>query len=286
VELETAVRQDPKYALAWSGLADTYVLLGPSSPGSFPKAKAAAERALGLDPDLAEAHASLGFTRFFSDWDFAGGERELRRAIELDPGYATAHQWYAFWLVAASRFDAAVAEIQRARDIDPLSIVLREDVGHILTYARRYPEAIVELRRVLSLDPSFSKVRVYLVSALIQAGRYDEAREEIRRLNGWPDKVEVRAWDARLSAVSGRVEEARAFAPKVLEAGAAGVLPPDGVALLCGVLGDKDLAFQWLERAFRERRFYLVFLNADPAFDPLRLDARFADLVRRVGIPS
>jgi len=285
-ELEEAVRQDPNYALAWSGLADTYVLLGPSSTDGFPRARAAAEKALGLDPDLAEAHASLGFTRFFSDWDFAGSERELRRALELDPGYATAHQWYAYWLAAAGRFEAAVAEMQRARDIDPLSLVLREDVGHILIYARRYPEAIAELRQVMSLDPSFSKLRIYLVQALLLAGRYDEAAGEIRRLDGWPDDVQVRAWDARLAAARGRVEEARAFAPKVLAAGAAGTLPPDGVAVFYGILGDKDLAFTWLDRAFRERRFYLVFLNVDPGFDALRLDARFAGLVRRVGIPS
>src|SRR5262249_20217932 len=127
---EEAVRHDPGYALAYAGLADAYVLLAPGGPPDFfPKAEAAAQKALTLDPDLAEAHASLGFARFFADWDFAGSERELRRAIQLNPGYATAHHWYAYRLLAAGHSARAVSEVRRAREIDPTSLVVNRDVG-------------------------------------------------------------------------------------------------------------------------------------------------------------
>ena len=285
-ELNVAVSEDPAYALAWSGLADAYVLLGPSSEGAFARARQSAERALALDPDLAEAHASLGFTEFFSDWNFEGADRELREALRLDPGYATAHQWYGYWLAAAGRPDAAVAEMQRAMEIDPLSMVLAVDIGHILIYGERFEESAARLRHVMDVDPNFHAARVYLVYALVFAGRYDEAAAELRRLDDWPDGLNARSISAWLEARRGRADEARALVPRLVEAAAAGEVGPDAVAGLYGALGDRDEAFAWLERALRQRRFYLVFLKTDPLFAPLRSDPRFTALVRRVGIPG
>jgi DNA-binding winged helix-turn-helix (wHTH) protein/TolB-like protein/Tfp pilus assembly protein PilF len=284
VEFEEAIRQDPSYALAYSGLADAHLLLGPGGPPeSFPKARAAAERALALDPELAEAHASLGFVRFFADWDFAGSERELRRALQLNPGYVTAHDWYAYWLTAAGHPARAIAEIRRAREIDPTSLVANRDVGHILLYSRRYEEAIEQLRRTLAMDPGFNQTRFYLIEALTHAGRFGEAAAELQGLPQPHDVLSFRFQEASIEARAGRPQRLRALLSSQGEGRDATVV---GIAWLHGVLGDYDRAFEILERAYRSRDFYLVFLNADPGFDSLRSDPRFAELVHRIGIPS
>ena len=287
VEFEEAIRQDPSYALAYSGLADAHVLLGPGGPPeSFPKARAAAERALALDPELAEAHASLGFVRFFADWDFAGSERELRRALQLNPGYAMAHDWFAYWLTAASHPTRAIAEIRRALEIDPTSLVANRDVGHILLYSRRYEEAIEQLRRTLGMDPGFNQTRGYLVEALSRAGRFGEAEAELQRLPQPHDGLGFRLYQASVEARAGRPERLRALFRTLPPGAEGGKITADGAASMSGIAGDYDRAFAFLERAYRAHDFYLVFLNADPGFDSLRSDPRFAELVHRIGIPS
>lgn len=286
-EFEDAIRHDPAYALAYAGLADAYVLLGPGGPPDiFPKARAAAEKALALDPGLAEAHASLGFIRFFADWDFTGSERELRRSLQLNPGYVTAHHWYAYWLIAAGRSARAVAEIRRALEIDPTSLVINRDVGHILCYARRYEEAIEQLRKTLEMDPGFYQTRSYLVEALSQVGRHDEAAAEMERLPPPHDDIRFRFLEAAMAARAGRPGKLRAMFPDFSPAVERGDLTAEGVAWTSGLLGENDRAFEFLELAYRARDFYLIFLNADPEFDSLRSDPRFADLTRRVGIPA
>ena len=286
VQFEEAIRQDPSYASAYSGLADAHLLLGPGGPpDSFPKARAAAEKALALEPDLAEAHASLGFVRLFADWDFAGSERELRRALQINPGYVTARHWYAYWLTAAGHPARALAEIRRAREIDPTSIVLNRDVGHILLYSRRYDEAVEQLRRTLAMDPGFNQTRGYLVEALSHARRFGEAEAELQGLPLPHDGLGFRMYAASVEARAGHPETLRALF-RALPPGADGVnVTASGAAWMSGVIGDYDRAFEFLERAYRVRDFYLIFLNADPAFDPLRSDPRFAELVRRIGIP-
>ncbi len=283
---EEAIREDPSYAPAYSGLADAHVLLGPDAPESFPKARRAAERAIALDPNLAEAHASLGFVRFFADWDFEGSERELRRALQLNPGYLTAHQWYAYWLVAAGRPDRAIAEIRRAREIDPTALAVNRDVGHILLYARRYDEAIEELHRALRMDLDFHQARYLLIEALADAGRFDEADAEIQRVPLPHSGRTFRILDASVQARAGRPEMLRPLLPDARSGPEGSDFSAEGAAWMWGVLADYDQAFAWLERAYRGRRFYLVFLNADPQFDRLKSDPRFAALVHRVGIPS
>jgi DNA-binding winged helix-turn-helix (wHTH) protein/TolB-like protein/Tfp pilus assembly protein PilF len=281
-EFEAAITADARFAPAWSGLADARVLRGTDFPAEFALARAAAEKALSLDPDLAEAHASLAMARFFGEWDFAGAEREFQLALNLAPGYATAHGWYAYWLVSAGRFDEAVAEIRSAREIDPTSLTMNRDVGHILLYARRFDEAAAQLKSVVRMDPSYPHVRFYLAVSLLYASHLEEASTEARALAAAGGNVE--SLEALIEARAGRLEPLRRYIPKLLRAAGSGTAKPDAVALAYGWLGDKDQAFRWLERDFQAHDFYLVFLKVDPAFDPLRSDPRFGDLLRKVGL--
>ncbi len=280
-EFEAAIALDPELAQAWSGVADTRVLRGTDTPADFPLARAAAEKALSLDHDLAEAHASLAMARLFGEWDFAGAEREFQRALSLAPGYVTAHHWYAYWLAAMGRFDEAVAEIRRAREIDPTSLTLNRDVGHILLYAKRYDEAATQLKTVVRMDPSYPHARFYLVSALLYGSRLEEASTEIQSFPAGPPRE---LFEAEIEARAGRPEALRRSLPGLVQAARSGAAKPDAVAVVYGWLGDKDEAFRWLERSFDAHDFYLVFLKADPVFNPLRNDPRFADLARRIGL--
>jgi DNA-binding winged helix-turn-helix (wHTH) protein/TolB-like protein/Tfp pilus assembly protein PilF len=283
-EFEAAIAADERFAPAWSGLADARVLRGTDFPAEFALARAAAEKALSLDPDLAEAHASLAMARFFGEWDFAGAEREFQRALSLAPGYATAHDWYAYWLVSAGRFDEAVAEIRSAREIDPTSLNMNRDVGHILLYARRFDEAAAQLKSVVRMDPSYPHVRLYLAAALLYASHLEEASTEARALSAAGGDVEE--LQALIEARAGRLEALRRYIPKLLHAADSGTAKPDTVASAYGWLGDKDQAFRWLERDFEAHDFYLVFLKVDPVFDPLRNDPRFGDLLRKIGLSA
>lgn len=283
-EFEAALAADPHYAPAWSGIADARVLLGPDKPGEFRLAREAAEKALAIDPDLAEAHASLAMAKFFGEWDFTGAEREFRRALHLAPGYATAHHWYAYWLLAMGRFDEAIREIRRAREIDPTSLAVNRDVGHILGYARRYDEAAAALRDTLRMDPSYRGAREFLVMDLSYAGRPEEASAEVRTLAAIPGEIGAKNFEAVIEARAGHPDALRRLLPEKLRAAESGEVGSDSVALDYVWLGEKDEAFRWLDRALREHRFYLVFLKADPVFDPLRGDPRFAALLRKVGL--
>ena len=282
-EFDASIAADPLFAPAWSASADAHVLLGPDERKEFALARKAAERALELDPTLAEAHASLAMALFFGEWDFAGAEREFKKATDLAPGYVTAHHWYAYWLVAVGRFDEAVAQMLIAREIDPTSLVVNRDVGHILLYARRYDEAAAELRETLRRDPSFPSARVLLIETLIASGKSAEASEELRSL---PEgDATRRQFEAILEQQAGRPEKLRRLAAEKARSVESGAIHSDAMAAVYGPLGEKAEAFRWLERAFAERRFYLIFLKVDPAFDSIRGDSRFADLVRRVGLP-
>jgi tetratricopeptide (TPR) repeat protein len=285
-EFQAALSADPRFAPAWSGIADARVLLGPGRPGEFRLAREAAEKALAIDPDLAEAHASLAMAKFFGEWDFAGSEREFRRALYLAPGYATAHHWYAYWLAAMGRFDEAIREIRRAREIDPTSLAVNRDVGHVLLYSRRYDEAGAALRDTLRMDPAYHQARIYLLMDLSYAGRREEAAAEVRALSAFPEEGGAGGWEAVIEARAGHPEALRRRLPEKIRAAESGAAGSESVATDYGWLGEKDEAFVWLERALRERRFYLVFLKADPAFDPLRSDPRFQGIVHRVGLPS
>ena len=286
---QQAIDTDPGYALAYAGLADSYAMLGDYSVlaprEAFPRAEAAAATALRLDDNLSEGHTSLAFVKMAYQWDWAAADREFRRAIELNPNYATAHQWYASYLVMMGRFDDSTREIKRAQELDPLSRIINANLGLHYYYARKFDDSIVQLKKTISLEESFFVPHQYLGRTYIQKGMYKEALAELERareLSG--NAPEVVASLGHAYAVAGRTSDAqKALADLDEIARERYVLPYFRAAVYTG-LGDKDQAFAWLERAFEERHPGLVLVNIDPRFDTLRSDPRFADLIRRLGV--
>lgn len=282
-----AIKEDSRYALAHAGLADSYIILGnfgllPPSE-AFPKAKVAAEEALKVDPDLVEAQVSLAFVKSLFERDWPGAEAGFRRAIELNPNYGPAHQWYGVSLAGAGRLDEAVAEVKRAQQVDPLSLTINAVVGWMLYLSRDYDKAIEHEKTVLEMDENFMLTHRYLGLTYEQKGMYVEAVSEFKKA------VNLSARPLNLSAlghayaVAGRTAEAQQVLKSARERSAQTYFPADEIALIYVGLGEKDQAFEWLDRAFAERSPWLIHLKVDPRFDPLRSDPRFADLVRRVG---
>jgi TolB-like protein/DNA-binding winged helix-turn-helix (wHTH) protein/Tfp pilus assembly protein PilF len=279
----------PKYGAAYAGLADGYIMLGmfyaPPPLEAYPQAKAAARRALELDDRLAEAHTALGTIYFRFDWDWSNAEQEFKRAIALNPSYSRAHHDYGWFLVAQARFDEAIAEMTRARELDPMSPLANTDVGWVYLRARRYDEAIRQMQRTFELEPDFGAARACLERAYRMKGMYkealDSARKEMTRAGATAD--ELAALD-KGDAAEGMRSVTRWRLKRRLEAAKSRNLSPYNIAGFYAELDDRDAAFEWLERAFRERDSELVSLNVDPTFDSLRADARFADLLRRIGL--
>jgi tetratricopeptide (TPR) repeat protein len=268
---ESALSLDPGYALAYAGLADA---LHSSDP---PRARALAQKALELDDSLAEPHASLGNLSLFTDWNFEEAERHFRQALALNPSYATAHQWYAYCFLVRGDLARASQEIRSAREADPLSPSIAVDSGLMLYYARRYDEAIAEYRRVLELDPSFQQGRQALAMALVQKGDATAAIPECSP-PGPADPRVIDACVALAAAYAGDLRESerrlRALGPEKWWTEAA----------VATALGDKDAVIVALEAGYVRHDAALLLLEADPLFDDLRSDRRFADLVRRVGV--
>jgi TolB-like protein/DNA-binding winged helix-turn-helix (wHTH) protein len=288
---EEAIRIEPNYALAHAGLADSYSLLGSASEISVPprealvKAKDAALRAIRLDDRLAEAHASLGLIHMRYDWDWAATERELRRAIELNPSYGPAHLWYADYLLAMGRPDEAVREAKKAYEIDPLSLMNR-DAGRIFLRAGLYTEAIGQYRKVLEIDPDFPLAYLGIGMVYEHMGKYPEAIVELERartLSG--GRPGIIAALGHVYAVAGMKTKAGAILRELDTLGNQRYVSPSLIGLIHAALGDKDLAFACLEKAFEQRSGFMVHLKTDPRMEPLRSDPRFADLVRRIGLP-
>jgi DNA-binding winged helix-turn-helix (wHTH) protein/TolB-like protein/Tfp pilus assembly protein PilF len=285
---EEAVEKDPSYALAYVGLADSYSLLseydGLPPQQAYPEARKAATRALELDEELAEAHAALASIKAAYDWDWPGAEREYRRAIELNPNYETAHQWYAEYLSGMGRHGEAVAEIRRAKEINPASLIINSVEAWVLYYGRDYDQAIAQGQKVVEMDPNFAEVHEYLKRCYDQKGMYREAiaaRQTRRRLAGY-DATETRALREAAAATSAAV-----YWQKRLEQDVEDMKREPSTAFemaeMLAQLGRKDEAFVWLERAREERSFWMMYLKVAPNLDPLRSDPRFADLLRRVG---
>ncbi len=285
-----ATALDPKYALAYAGLADAYVVLPNmdrrvSRREMIPLAKDAALKAVALDYDLAEAHTSLAAILRKYDFDWAGAERHYKRAIELNPNYPTAHQWYGEWLIAQGRFDEGLAEVRRALKLDPLSLITNLSLGLGLRVARRDDEAIAQLQKTLELDPNFADANAFLAAAFAHKGMYEEAvaanARQMAREGAPPAVIEAAKGAYAREGWQGYLR----FLVKSIES-LENPARPEGVAGLYGQLGEKDKAFEWLERAYAERSDGLSLLKVDPWFDPLRSDPRFTDLMRRVGLPQ
>jgi tetratricopeptide (TPR) repeat protein len=288
---EQAIEKDPNYALAYSGLADTYALIAAYTTEPprevMPKAKEAALKALALDDKLAEAHASLGQITAYYDYDFVTAEREYRRAIDLNPNYATAHQWLAEHLAAMRRNDEALAEIRRALELDPMSVIMNRIYADILVDGRKLDEAIPQYKRTLELDPNFPTAHYFLARAYEAKGMYDEAVKEYSAasqlgiamasvVDKANDVYKKSGWKAYLQFnVEQLVEKAsdRRFSSFV-------------IATFYARAGRNDEAISWLEKGYEERDFRMTLISVAFELDGLRSDTRFKELVRRMGLPE
>ncbi len=288
---QQAVDLDPSYALAYTGLADSYGLL-PFSSATPPrevaqKAMAAAARAIELDPNLAEAHASLADNMELYDWDFAGAEREFKRAIELNPNYATAHHWYANLLDYSGRKEEAKREILRAQQLDPLSLIISHTVGGVLLDAREYDQAIEQYKKTLEIDPNFPLTHEYLALAYGGKGRYEEAVAELNRAIALAGRRSVYVANlGYIHALSGKTAEANKMLEELMGRANAEYVSPYDIASVYAGLGEREKAFAWLEKAVQERDLAIISLKVDLYWDSLRADPHFADLLRRVGLPQ
>jgi len=286
-----AIEEDPKYAQAYSGLADTYALLGDwqyavmTPKEAFPKAKAAAIKALELDSTLGEAHNSLAFVLDGFDWDFDSAGKEFQRAIELSPGYATAHHWYAWHLSLLGRYDEAIAEMRKAENLDPLSLIINADLAEILVLAHSYDESIQQSRKTIEMDPNFALAHNQLAQAYLQKHMHDEAVAELQKavqLSG--NSPTCMANLARAYVASGNRSEAAKLLGDLKKRSGAGYSNASEIAMIYASLGDRDQAMSWLEKGYDERFNPSVLLR--PGFDPLRSDSRFQSLLRRIGLPG
>lgn len=286
---ERAIEKDPFYALAYSGLADSYNLLaiyGYLSPKeAYPKVKMAAGMALEMDDSLAEAHTSLAFTKHRFDWDWLGAEREFKRAIRSNPSYASAHHWYSLLLSQMGRTEESFAAIKRAQELDPLSLVINTDLGTYFYYTRQYDQAIAYYQKTLEMSPDFARVYLDLGTTYEQKGMYKEAIATFQKgvmLSGGNSLMMASLGHAY--AVSGRREEARKILHELQHQTNQEYIVPYAVALIYIGLNEKDQAFQWLEKAYEERSGWLVFLKVNPLLDPLQSDPRFGELLKKIGL--
>lgn len=284
---QQAVEKDPNYARAHAGIAASYALLPgytASPQGEYiTKGRVAALKALQLDDGCAEAHTALALIVQNYDWDWQTAEREFRRAIELNPNYATAHHWYAEHLTWRGRFDEALKESERARQLDPLSLIIAADNGAILYFSRQHDRAIEKWRSVQAMDPNFLRAHM-IIAAYVEKGMYAEALAENE---GMRSKIEAQsfwAWQAYICGRQGKSAEARRAMEELLRLSSARPVDPFVVAWAYLGSSDTDRTFSWLEKAYAQHSNEMVTLKVQPVFDPVRDDPRFKDLVRRVGL--
>lgn len=286
-EFQKSIALDPQFAPSYAGLADAHALM--SSYGfrppreDIPHARAAALRALALDPELANAYVSLALIREDYDWDWTGAEEDFRRAIELDPNYATAHHWYAEFLAYQGRFEEALAAVERARKLDPLSLIIAVDRGAILYYARQYDRAVQQLSSLIDLEHSSPRAWAILAVSHAERGRFQEALQAVEMLeasDGRPWAPGVRA--QVLYKKGDRAAAARALAESETRLRSHGLDVSRTSALVLAIAGDADRAMALLEKAYAEHSTVMTTLKVEPAFDPIRADPRFQSLLFRV----
>jgi len=286
---QEAIVYDPSYAPSYAGLADCYGLLA-SAPNTalppndaFPQAKANALKALALDKDLAEAHVSLGYSALVYDWNYPEAEKEFRKAIDLRPDYATAHQYYAYYLTAMGDLPQAIAERQRAVSIEPRSPLLNAALGEAYYEAHRYSDSIASNQQALSIDPRYADAIINIGRASEQMRMYLQAQQYYQSILTFaPHEPALLALLGHLYAVTGREAEAREIISQLQQMSQSKYVPSLYVALIYIGLGEKDQAFVWLDKAYEERCDFLVYLPTDPMADPLRSDPRFLALLERL----
>ena len=284
-----AIAIDPGYAEPYAGLADTYALMAGNGADAYsprevmPKAKEAALKAVQLDDSLAEGHASLGYVLLAYDWDLPGAQQQFQRAIALNPGYATAHHWYAHYWLAMKQPDKALAEIQRAQEIDPISAVINVGVGFCLYHAHRFDAAIEQYRTTLHMDPGFALAHNTLGMAYQQAGSFDLAIAEFKKATDLQGSESLSmAGLGATYAVTGREQEARALLGQLEQAAKTHYVPAIYRAAIYAALGEKDRGVEWVRKGYEERSDYMIYLKTEPWADPLRSDPRFQEIVRLV----
>ncbi len=286
---QKAIDLDPHYALAYAGMADAYGLLGSSTGGlpphdTYPKAKAAAERALELDDSLGEAHTALGFFRLLYDWDWPAAEDCFKKAIDLNPNYATAHDGFGFYCKVTGRHQEAIAACTRALELDPLSLFITSSVGWSHYFARDFERAIEFGRKTLEMDPDFGVAYWNIGLALEAMGRYEEAIDAFQRATRSARGLTFLTHLGRARALAGRSVEAQMVLDDLREQTARRYVPSYYFAIVHLGLGEWDQGFEYLERAVEERSGFLAFLGVEPMFDPVRSEPRFIDIARRVGV--
>ncbi len=286
---EEAIKRDSKFALAHVGLADYYLILSdyewmrPSE--ALPKAKASAVMALDLDDKLAEAHASLGLALCNYDWDFPAAERAFKRAIQLKPSYATAHQWYGVFLVFMRRFDEALERIKHASELDPFSKIISVNLGNMMFSLGHIEEAINHHKRVIEMNPDFSVAHFWLSLEYLQTSRLGEAIEEMRRAIALaPGTQDWKAILGLMYGLSGRVEEAGKILAELVAESQRTYVSPVGIATAHFAVGKNDEAYRWLERAYEERSPDLLYFGMFPWAERFRTDPRWLEIERKMGL--
>jgi len=288
--LEQAVKKDPNYALAYAGLADSYIAATNfnvlQAKEVSPKAKQAALTALKIDNTLAEAHTALAFSTILFDWNWRDSEPDFRRAIDLSPNYGPAHQWYAVSLVSAGRFREAMAEAEKAQQAEPLSLPINAGMGWVSFLSRNYDRTIEECNKTIEMDASFAPAYVYRGMAYEQKGMLNQAIADLETARRLQERPSILGALGHAYAMSGQKAKARTLLRELKQSPTQREFPPYQLALIDVGLGENDEAIQLLEQAHAERYPWLIHLNAEPRLDPLRSDPRFKNLVRQVGLST
>jgi TolB-like protein/DNA-binding winged helix-turn-helix (wHTH) protein/Tfp pilus assembly protein PilF len=285
-----AIAKSPDYAEAYAGLADTYLLLGGyglmEQDEAMPKSKAAAQKALAIDGQLAEAYTSLGLIAEEYEWNWPEAGKDFRKAIELDPNSAVAHEFYGdAFLGYTGKKDEAIAELRIAHELDPLSPVIATDLARRLCEEGKCEEAVEQFQKIIDVDPDFVQARYYLSQAYERMGKYTEAIAEVRSIKAWEDLPFIQAQLGHIYAVQGRRQQALEIVDKLLRRSEHQYTDATYVARIYAALGEKDLAFLWLEKACDKHSPAVLAIGSDPAYDPLRSDPRFQEMERRIGLP-
>ena len=288
-----AIARDPNYALAWAGLADSFLMMGAWSvlepKDAYPRAKAAADRAIALDASLAEPYATIGYLKTLYERDWPGADAAFRRATDLHPDYATAHHWYAFYLANTGRLPEAIKELQRALEIDPLSLIIRGALAEALSEAGRHDEALTEVRKILEMDASFARGHLTLAAVYEQKGMFREAIAEIRKAQelGLPSEEAISRLGVLHARAGDRAEAEKAIRELEREANLEQVAPPAGaLAMIYLALGDREQSLAWLQKGRELRDEDLLDLVWSRNCVPLRSDARFQALVKSMNFPE
>jgi tetratricopeptide (TPR) repeat protein len=284
-----AIEINPTYALAYSGLAESYIEFGEwyiyPSKEVYPKARTAALKALEIDDELAEAHCALAMIKRDYDWDWSGAEREFKRAIELNPNYPTAHQWYADYFLTMGRTKEAIAEAKRAQELDPLSLIISAELGLCLHFSGQYDKATEQFQKILEMDPNFAIAHFFLSSAYFYKGLHDEAILEMQKaidLSG--RNAAFIAFLGTEYAISGKTDKANEVLDETLELSKQKYVSPYSIAQIYLALDQKDKAFEWLEKAYEERDYALIYLKTITIADKQRSDPRYKALLKKMNL--